>query len=617
RKPDDVTEIILADNAADGTSGVTISDDGGGVYTASVQWDPPDVQDTGLYDLYFHVSDGIDTAYDGFSNNLDELHVLDAVTNSPPTLVPGNTVVVPDTLNRIGSQFTMLKATFSDVDVPGNGAFTITFKVRDQSGTEYPIVSGATNGQQGLRVRHISGNTYEAAVLWDAPDAQATGPYDLYFSVQDNKGAVATDNYVDNTDELQVISAALAGDGNLLRRNNDAGTCGGPNSACHNLKNHQGQDCLTCHAPHATTNIYLIRDTIQTPNSGPKPVVFKTLGIGDPYNSPDPVPGDPNSGVMADSTNGVFTGICEVCHTTTAHHRNDGSEPPPNHHDAENCTTCHPHTGGFAAGESSGGNGCTCHQSILTPMKDSTSLSYHHLVLSDDANYDVYAKTCLRCHVHHDIFRPDLNPGVGQRAKNLRVDFSTPVVPGDNTVLSNSDYSATGSGGICLSCHSDATCSGCHSVHVAAGTSYNHEFLVKADYDAATATHNYNVPSTFASDGSVFNANCVKCHNDNRSKSYQNSAHTFSTHVSDFRKLLNPLGAAAPSDPLEEEFCFQCHSETSNPNAGSSKDYYGVQSMANSNALRIEAEFSYTYTHPTTSVNGVHIINETAANLGA
>ena len=66
----------------------------------------------------------------------------------------------------------------------------------------------------------------------------------------------------------------------------------------------------------------MVRETIQTPISGPRAVLFKTLGIGDPYNDPDPTVGDPGSGAMADDTDGVQTGVCEVCHTSTSHHQN-------------------------------------------------------------------------------------------------------------------------------------------------------------------------------------------------------------------------------------------------------------------------------------------------------
>ena len=217
-----------------------------------------------------------------------------------------------------------------------------------------------------------------------------------------------------------------------------------------------------CHTPHQTRNIYLVREAIDTPNSGAKPVLFKTLGIGDPYNDPDPVIGDPNSGAMADDTDGVFTGVCEVCHTSTSHHTNDGSHPPPAHYNAEDCSSCHPHSGGFAAGESSGGAACYLPLRYLRPDEQRIGNLPPHDAQRCGRLLEA-AETCLLCHVDHDIFRPDLNPGVGQRAKNLRSDIDIAVVPGDATVLLDSDYRSTGTGGICLSCHV-GNCIACHDI---------------------------------------------------------------------------------------------------------------------------------------------------------
>jgi len=615
RHPDNTTETILADSLQNGQGGLTIADGGGGVYTASISWDPPDAQTLGYYDLYSQVTDGTDLSIDGYPNNQNEFEIYDAVSNNAPTIVADTTYALPDSVNRIGSEYTTIRAAFRDQDMPGNGAFTITIKVRDTGSTEYTLVNAARHGEQGLRVTHPSGDEYEATVLWYPPDGQATGTYDLYFYVEDNFAASAVDDYTSNADELTVTSTAILGDGNLLRRTNDADNCGGPNSACHNIANHQTFDCVTCHTPHNTTNIYMVRDSIQTPLDGTQQVIFKTLGIGDPYNDPDPTPGDPTSGVMADSSDGVFTGVCEVCHTATNHHRNDGSQPDTtNHHDAEDCTACHPHPDGFAVsggGESSGGDGCSCHNAIVTPLNGSTT-SYHHNITSTNADYTISSRTCLTCHVHHDIFRPDLNPLIGQRAKNLRVDITTTVDSGLTNVLTNTDYSSSGTGGICLSCHTSPQ----GKSYTPPDLSDSTQAISKADFDAATSTHNYTVTSTFSTDGSTFNANCVKCHNDTMTKSFQSSGgNQFGTHDNPYGRILNPFDSPSPSDPLEEKVCFGCHSTTTNPNAGSSQDYYGVRTMS-AEALRVEDAFSKTYGHPTVDSSGLHGPNETGSDLG-
>jgi len=614
RTPDNVGEIALATNAAHGTSGVTVTDDGGGIYTASISWDPPDVQELGFYDLFFSVSDGSASSTDDYANNLDELQLFDAISNNPPTVVAGNTFALPATISRLGSEFTMIQSTFADVDVPGNGAFTITIKVRDTSNVEYTLVNAAVHGEQGLRVRHTSGDSYEASVLWDPGIGQVTGTYDLQFEVTDNNAASATDAFADNLDELTVTATALAGDGYLLRRSHTATDgCGGSASACHNLPDHQTQDCLVCHVPHGSSNIFMVRETISTPNSGARTVLFKTLGKGDPDNDPDPVVGDPNSGAMADDTDGVHTGVCEVCHTSTNHHQNDGTSPGPGHWNAESCTAaCHPHDAAFSpagGGESEGGVACSCHSSIFTPMNTSTS-TYHHQMNGNDPDYTIASRTCLMCHVDHNIFRPDLNTGIGQRAKNLRADITSSVTQGDAGVLANYDYTSTGAGGICLSCHTSTQTKG----YTHPDGSTETKAISKTDFDAATSAHNYSITTTFASDGSSFQATCVKCHNDEMSKNFQNSAVKVGPHNSDYRALLNSLGMASPSDPLEERFCFRCHSSTSNPNAGSSQDYYGVRTMS-STALRVEQAFSQTFAHPTGAFSGRHQDGEVAGDL--
>jgi hypothetical protein len=614
REPDNSTEITLADHLTNGVGGLVVSDQGGGNYQAYIDWNPADTDSLGFYDLYALVSDAVDSTEDAFINNLDELTVTEPATGNTPVIAAGATVPLPDSLNRTGGSYTIIRADFTDADGHGRKTFKVTIKVRDAGSTEYTLADALTDDSSGLTVISRGSGQYRAEFKWDPADGQNLGLYDLYTLVEDHTGLQGLDNYTNNTDELELYAQNPAGDGMLLHRSATADGCGGGSSACHNLADHMSQDCLVCHTPHSTSNIYLVRDTIQTPSSGLKEVIFKTLGIGDPYNDPDPVAGDPNSGVMADSSDGVFTGVCEVCHVNTDHHRNDGSQPDTlNHNDAVDCTSCHPHVSGFmvsGGGESSGGDGCSCHSSFANPMMNSTT-SYHHFISSDNADYNVTSKTCLSCHVHHDIFRPDLNTGIGERAKNLRVDITTPVVQGDASVLTNTDYLASGTGGICLSCHTSAQTK---SFTPPDGSTQTRA-LSKADFDNATSTHNYTASSTFSSDASTFNANCVKCHNDTAGKSYQGGGNAFSTHNNPYGRILNPFNVASPSDPLEEQNCFGCHSTTSNPNAGSNQDFYGVKAMSDK-ALRIETVFGYAFGHPTVDSSGVHQSGETGSNLG-
>jgi hypothetical protein len=419
--------------------------------------------------------------------------------------------------------------------------------------------------------------------------------------------------------------AAIRGDGNLLRRSADDSTCGGMMMGCHNLGIHSsdttsttygtwGRDftCLTCHDAHGTPNIFLIKQTITTPNSGDMTVDFRILTGG--------VEGVHDFS-LGDATDGFNDSVCEVCHTQPGHFRNDDAQTPAtDHNNDSDCMSCHPHEAGFAlagGGESSGGSACgTCHGSIYTPMNSDTS-QYHHYQASDDAtSYPVVAdsttltatdsdKTCLMCHVDHDIFNPTLNANSTGRADNLRETIKSGVTVSSN--FTNSDYSSShADGGICLSCHTNSMTK--NTANQKSDGSTTTIVIDMAAYDAATTAHNYNATSTFS--GSTFNANCSKCHSDTLPKSYQGgSGNAFSLHASVLNWLLAPLGIASPTsgdDPLEEVLCQACHAGGA---AGSGPDYYNATTMSQS-AINVGDMFAKTYTHPVSSTSGIHTLTE-------
>lgn len=96
---------------------------------------------------------------------------------------------------------------------------------------------------------------------------------------------------------------------------------------------HHVEGCSTCHAPfpYAGPNLKFIKDTIRTPNSGYKDVVFREFNGTNSYADGD----------------ASYDGICEVCHTVNNHHRNDGSDGT-THFDGKKCTACHLHVNEFA-----------------------------------------------------------------------------------------------------------------------------------------------------------------------------------------------------------------------------------------------------------------------------
>jgi hypothetical protein len=284
-----------------------------------------------------------------------------------------------------------------------------------------------------------------------------------------------------------------------------------------------------------------------------------------------------------------------------------------------NCLDCHgdPHlpTGGV----SNGGADCyACHGDYQQYMEDNTGTdtgsnrtTYYHHVLggstydgdeSDNfysssypgAGTDVY---CLSCHVDHDKFN-------SSKGSNLRADLSS------NPSAANSDYSSTSPYGVCIACHSSARTKDTSNQNSSYGSAQT-AAMSGADYN--TSAHNYTTSSSF-SDATSFNANCVKCHSDftNETTDYQSaSGDQFALHYSAESRILNAFGAAVPAtDQLEEGFCFECHSTTGNPNAGSNLDAYGVAGM-DDDALAIEGLWTgATSEHPVSSTNGVHAPDE-------
>jgi predicted CXXCH cytochrome family protein len=91
------------------------------------------------------------------------------------------------------------------------------------------------------------------------------------------------------------------------------------------------EECVVCHTPHGSDNLFLVNEVVSTPASGDRPVEFTALlGVAD--------------GGLASSTD-PGTGLCETCHTQTRYFRGDGSGDD---HFPFTCFTCHPHGAGFA-----------------------------------------------------------------------------------------------------------------------------------------------------------------------------------------------------------------------------------------------------------------------------
>ncbi|MBW2734625.1 MAG: calcium-binding EGF-like domain-containing protein, partial [Deltaproteobacteria bacterium] len=390
--------------------------------------------------------------------------------------------------------------------------------------------------------------------------------------------------------------------------------------------------CTRCHDPHSqdqndlhgSTYGMLVKDPVITPNSGSRTVIF-TGNSGT------------NSFADDDATN---NGICEVCHTNTGHHDNAGAaDSDTDHSPASNCLGCHPHRDtdsgyGFrGAGESSGGSVCAgCHPYGMEVADTNRTDTYHHVMeisaeISGGAVYPTsatpsvatndYDKTCMQCHVDHDIFRDDINTAnTAGRAANLRSRIGSAPVSGQPPDDSSGFYSENdadstfAAGGICLSCHSNTQSKNTTDQQSDGTTS-------TAAMDSAgffASAHAYNVSGQFNQDLSTFNVPCTKCHNSDTATQYQTGTNRFALHTSVDRRLRATLGMSSPTDPLEEDFCYRCHHSTSDstPGGGPTKstagmDYYGTASMTSA-AEGIFGLFSGSpvSSHPVGSSSGDH-----------
>jgi uncharacterized protein YjbK len=209
REFDDITELTLVNNQPNGGGGLTITDNGGGggSYTASYEYNPDDAQTLGDYDLYFEVTDGTDTAIDGYNDNLNELNINEVLPNNTPTVVAGATQVSPDTVDRVGTDSTVISTDFNDSDQPGVGEFNVTFKIREPNDiTELTLVNNQPNGGGGLTITDNGGGSYTASYTYDPGPAQNLGSYDLHFEVTDGQDN-AIDDYADNLNELEIIDS--------------------------------------------------------------------------------------------------------------------------------------------------------------------------------------------------------------------------------------------------------------------------------------------------------------------------------------------------------------------------------------------------------------------------
>jgi predicted CxxxxCH...CXXCH cytochrome family protein len=212
--------------------------------------------------------------------------------------------------------------------------------------------------------------------------------------------------------QVKNLGGVAAGSGLLLRRTHGAQLC----IDCHNLKTHSSQatdagygswaiDCLVCHTPHRTRNIYLVRETIRTPNSGDRQVRFESTAgaVADSSVAGTASYANEDNATQRD-------GICQVCHTRTKNVSGDArwqnaaaGGNVDSHYDSSGssrCTGCHTHQDGFSG---AGGACDSCHDLPYTIGKHGS----HDQVQAGPGGWSdttatttatQYGFACAKCH---------------------------------------------------------------------------------------------------------------------------------------------------------------------------------------------------------------------------
>lgn len=239
----------------------------------------------------------------------------------------------------------------------------------------------------------------------------------------------------------------------------------------------------------------------------------------------------PNSFADGD---GIYNGVCEVCHTLTSQHRNDGGAGK--HNAAADCRACHAHEGGF---QGQGGRCTTCHdqaQGARRAVVGEFSRISHHVdwqaagYLAADSIPD---SDCVVC---HDL---SLHQQGSVRLWNVDAPGNTAqsiVLTGDpNTSTAEAAKLET----FCLACH-DAN--GADGDVTPFSDGLTRPLVDAAAWAAASHATSANVPAGCYGDGTN------GCHG--------------TAHGSLKQTLLAPAGVAAAVPALAEEqegFCFNCH----------------------------------------------------------
>lgn len=212
--------------------------------------------------------------------------------------------------------------------------------------------------------------------------------------------------------------------------------------------------CTQCHDMHnpSDVNLSLIQSFVYSRTLGVDKSVSFTSRTG--------------LGSLEDGDPAANNGLCQVCHTATAHHLYDGSAAP--HNDATDCTQCHSHASGFAPLGVADLSCLDCHsepQGSRPAVVDALGAGGHHLQSAQMTSAD--CETCHEMTQHQaGAVRLWANPNSPSSVISLAQDPATDVAEAEKLTP------------FCWSCHTEVdhgvhavsgawqpTCMACHEMH--------------------------------------------------------------------------------------------------------------------------------------------------------
>ena len=296
--------------------------------------------------------------------------------------------------------------------------------------------------------------------------------------------------------------------------------------AKHTAAGNGGQFCWDCHDPHGDNNVFMVHKSVAK--------------ISDPSTGAPTVTVDPLFTAFATGTDyaksaAPFNGICNVCHTSTAHYTSTGGD---GHNSGTRCTQCHKHTGDTMTDAFKPSGTCIgCHSVPLgdrrNVMQDFT-LTSHHI-----KGTSIAEESCIACH-------GDLVTDRGH---------SGTATPDPISELRNPDtgayFTVNGATGSDL----EAFCANCHDANGAVRLGAN---AMKPFIDSDDMTRPVDIRWTVgAMSHSAFNA-CFNCHG-NAGAAGNTLDPIGNAHGSTSPFLLAGTIAGEKVSNTQEALCFACH----------------------------------------------------------